>query len=562
MNTSISESDDLCEADEALRRLIANWMSPVEVAELGDQQVEALLREPFASQVPGCADGGESKDSSLSEDQMELILRKAEAAIARSREQGAPSSEPGASPSAPLPAPSSPVLGFLGGVMDAGGSFTPTFWTLLVMVSGIVATLALVIVLMVRGIHVQVDVPVGGSGQMSEVGGRRSDVGPLASDLRPLTSARPVASLARIDGRWASPAKSAGSGAIRPGSGLRIGQNLALASGEAEVVFQTGAVAVLRADSFSGPAKLEIDSPNSVRLVIGNLSVRADTPRARGFTVHAGSASLIDLGTEFHVQEAEEGHSEVYVTVGAVEVRAHPGALPRVLNAGQAAHIETGSCGIVALIEGGRDTPDWVFPTIKPPSDRDYADVSQHHASIRVVQGNLAPDSGPVELLLDGRGQSNSDSPGESVFFGNNNQKGRILLDLGRSVTVREINTYSWHKYEMVPPGHPRRNSRTIQRYVLYGYAGEMPPPTRGDPAANGWTLISRVNSDAFFAVLPRVEWPAQLAVSITGKDGQIGRYRYLLWEVHPTHVDAGPATTMRRSEHNTFFGEFDVYAE
>ena len=169
--------------------------------------------------------------------------------------------------------------------------------------------------------------------------------------------------------------------------------------------------------------------------MIGCLSVRADTPVAHGFTVHSGSASLIDLGTEFHVQAAAEGHSEVYVTVGAVEVRAHPGALSRVLNAGQAAHIETGSSGVVALIEAGRDTPDFVFPTIKPPSDRDYADASQHHASIRVVRGNLAPDSGPVDLLLDGRGQSTSDAPGESVFFANN-QKGRILLDLGSAVTV------------------------------------------------------------------------------------------------------------------------------
>ena len=173
--------------------------------------------------------------------------------------------------------------------------------------------------------------------------------------------------------------------------------------------------------------------------------------------------------------------------------------------------------------KGGRDTPDFVFPTIKPPSDGDYADASQHRASIRVVQGKLASDSGPVELLLNGRGQSTSNAPGESVFFANN-QKGRILFDLGKVVTVREINTYSWHKYEMVPPGHPRRNSRTIQRYVLYGYEGEAPPPTKGEPAACGWKLISRVNSDAFFAVLPRVEWPAQLAVSITGKEGRIGR--------------------------------------
>jgi hypothetical protein len=558
MNTSPSESDNLGEADESLRRLIANLISPAEVSGLSDEQVEALLREPV--------------DTSLSDDQIELIIRKAEAKIRAAGDTGAASSIPAADvrPTT-ASAPPSPVLGFLGGATDLSSAFTPTFWTLLVMVSGIGLTLALVIVLVVRGIHVQVDVPNGGgrvaNGDRADSETERripeegksvdgKDAGAERDASAGTVSDGPVARLARVDGRWTNAHESAGPGAIRRGSRLRTGQKLDLAAGEAEVVFQTGAVAVLR-----GPAKIEIDSPNSVRLVIGNLSVRADTPVARGFTVHTGSASLVDLGTEFHVQAAAEGHSEVYVSVGAVEVRAQPGALPRLLNAGQAAHIETGSSGVVALIEGGRDTQDFVFPTIKPPSDRDYADASQHHASIRVVQGKLAPDSGPIELLLDGRGQSNSDAPGESVFF-TNNQKGRILLDLGRAVTVREINTYSWHKYEMVPPGHPRRNSRTIQRYILYGYEGEMPPSTGGDPAANGWTLISRVNSDAFFSVLPRVEWPAQLAVSITGKEGQIGRYRYLLWEVHPTHVDAGPATTMKRSEHNTFFGELDVYAE
>jgi hypothetical protein len=114
-----------------------------------------------------------------------------------------------------------------------------------------------------------------------------------------------------------------------------------------------------------------------------------------------------------------------------------------------------------------------------------------------------------------------------------------------------------------VPAGHPRRNTRTIQRYVLYGSLSDAPPPTAGDPVDNGWTLISRVNSDAFFALLPRVEWPAQLGVSISGKAGQIGRYRYLLWQVEPTHVDGGPpGANMSPCDQNTFFGEFDVYAE
>ncbi len=309
MNTSSYESDDLSEADERLRRLIAHSISPCDAAQLSDEQVESLLHEPT--------------DSNLSDDQMELILRKAEAKIRSASETAGRSEAVGQSCAvvppvadaslAPAAAPTSPVLGFLGGVTDLSGSFTPTFWTLLVMVSGIALTLSLVIVLVVRGIHVQVDVPDGGrqfadDNRANVEKSRDTQVAVAPGPASP----SPVARLARADGRWTSSKAS-----IRLGSGLWTGQKLDLASGEAEIVFQTGAVAVLR-----GPAKLEIDSPNSVRLVIGCLSVRADTPVARGFTVHSGSASLIDLGTEFHVRAAAEGHSEVYVTVGAVEVRA------------------------------------------------------------------------------------------------------------------------------------------------------------------------------------------------------------------------------------------------
>ena len=67
-----------------------------------------------------------------------------------------------------------------------------------------------------------------------------------------------------------------------------------------------------------------------------------------------------------------------------------------------------------------------------------------------MAEGTLAPDSGPVELLLDGAGQSTADSPHQSVFFANN-QKGKILLDLGRAVRVQKINSYSWHTLLGVP---------------------------------------------------------------------------------------------------------------
>ena len=67
MNTSSSKSDNLSEADEQLRRLIAKLMSPIDASQLSDEQVESLLHEAVGS--------------ALSDDQMELILRKAEAKI-------------------------------------------------------------------------------------------------------------------------------------------------------------------------------------------------------------------------------------------------------------------------------------------------------------------------------------------------------------------------------------------------------------------------------------------------------------------------------------------------
>lgn len=53
----------------------------------------------------------------------------------------------------------SPVPGFLGNLTQLGGSSMPTLWTLLVLVSGMVLTLALVIVLAIRGIRVEVNQP-------------------------------------------------------------------------------------------------------------------------------------------------------------------------------------------------------------------------------------------------------------------------------------------------------------------------------------------------------------------------------------------------------------------
>ena len=130
-------------------------------------------------------------------------------------------------------------------------------------------------------------------------------------------------------------------------------------------------------------------------------------------TLHA-----VDLGTEFTALAAPDGYSEVSVSKGRVEVSLPAAAgAAQVVHAGEAVLVEPGTPCIVTRIEGGDGTPAFRFPTIESPSDKDYADASQHHATIRLVEGRLSPDSGPVDRLLDGRGQSKSDSPAESVFL-------------------------------------------------------------------------------------------------------------------------------------------------
>jgi len=320
-----------------------------------------------------------------------------------------------------------------------------------------------------------------------------------------------------------------------------------------------------------GPGIVRIRSDKAAELVLGRVRARADTVRGHGFTLFTRTASVVDLGTEFDLQAAADGHSAVYVSSGAVEIRAGKSTMARRLVAGQSAEIEPGSAGVVTIIEGGDNTAAFKFPTIEPPSNRDYADASQHHATIRVVEGKLHVGSGPASILVDGRGQSRPDVCNESAVF-DDVGRGKLLMDLGRNVAVQKINTYSWHVFDEAQrfahtyhpkaedPGAERRSCRAPQRYTLYGFLGDQPPPTTGDPAAHGWKMICRVNTDEFFSVPPAENRPPQQAVSIQGSGGTVGRYRYLLWHVFPTHVEheyfGNPG------DEATFFGEFDVYAE
>ena len=368
---------------------------------------------------------------------------------------------------------------------------------------------------------------------------------PLRGPPAPPDAPEIVASFGEMrDCRWVSAGENA-----RPGDAVTRGQRLQLSSGSAVLRFTSGAVVTLL-----GPCIFEATSGNGAFLTLGQIKARADTPASKGFTVNTRTAQVIDVGTEFVTAVAPDGQSRVDVTSGEVYVLLDGMKSRHRLREGEAFSVEAGRAQVMVRIERGDGTAAFRFPTIEPPSDRDYADRAAGYASIRLVRGALravsAIPSGAVGLLLDGRGQSAQDSPAESVFL-DNNAAGALLMDLGRAVSIAKINTFSWHQDRT-----PQNRVRAVQKFTLYGFDGETPPGVDGDFEQAGWRQVARVNSDDFFRVMQPIDRPAQQACSITAARGAVGRYRYLLWAVEPTQ-SINPLYL-----NNTFYAEFDVYVE
>ena len=188
--------------------------------------------------------------------------------------------------------------------------------------------------------------------------------------------------------------------------------------------------------------------------------------------------------------------------------------------AGETVMVEPGRPGIIVRIESGNGTPAFQFPTIEPPSDSDYADASQYHASIKVVEGNSRPIAARSKCSwTDGASRKSIRRGSRPSWRTTKRAKSCSIWDRP-SASARSTPTVGIRR------GRPRRNERSHgaapQRYTLYGYWGDNPPPAGGDPGASGWTLICRVDTDEFFAV-PDPNRPPQQAVSVMGANGTIG---------------------------------------
>jgi len=133
-----------------------------------------------------------------------------------------------------------------------------------------------------------------------------------AVDVPPL-----VATLERtFDAQWENPALPTQAGTRLRASSLRLKQ------GFAEIQFDSGATVILQA-----PVELELVSRDRARLLRGRLVGHVPT-EARGFTVAAPNAAVIDLGTEFGVRVDNNGDTHVLIYEGAVALATGDGTTP------------------------------------------------------------------------------------------------------------------------------------------------------------------------------------------------------------------------------------------
>lgn len=183
------------------------------------------------------------------------------------------------------------------------------------------------------------------------------------------------------------------------------------------------------------------------------------------------------------------------------------------------------------------DMAELRFSSVPPPANNDAATA----AKFTLVDGERDRNSGSLAVLHDGRIPEGEDQPSANLFFGPGTDGGRLAIDLGMAIRVKQVNTYSWHP-----------NTRAAQVYRLYAADGEakefLSSPKRGTaPESCGWTLLASVDTRA----ADGSENPKHGVAIARSENGALGRYRHILFDISRTED--------RDLFGNTFFCEIDV---
>ena len=192
------------------------------------------------------------------------------------------------------------------------------------------------------------------------------------------------------------------------------------------------------------------------------------------------------------------------------------------------------------VVSVDRTSRDWSDLSMGPPSADDDADQSQNpNAVFSYVSAYGKPhaDSGARGLNLprlnDGKFANTSDDPAKSTWFDTKGNS-RVLVDLGRDTGIGRINVYSWHSGALSP-----------QRYTLWASDAESAPNAEATDLSKGWQEVAKVDTFALGE-------GGKHGSSINARDGLIGRYRYLLFDLLANKPEWS---------RSGFLSEIDVYA-
>jgi hypothetical protein len=254
----------------------------------------------------------------------------------------------------------SPVLGFLGGVMDY---ISHSRMVMLWLIGG---SLVLYFAvqwgsLMFSRLWEQNAAQVAGKGGAGvEKHGQPGDRPGLATD------GKIVARLSNaVDCQWKFSRADGTNRIDRPqsvaleiGTEFHAGQKLNLATGLAELTFESGAKVILHA-----PAQFDVADALGGSLARGKLTAKVPHS-ASGFTVGTPGGKVVDLGTEFGVQVGDDGATDVIVYVGEVQVESGAGgdSGAGVADGPKVVHVKAGEAVTVG--------PDRIVKAIPPENER------------------------------------------------------------------------------------------------------------------------------------------------------------------------------------------------
>ena len=208
--------------------------------------------------------------------------------------------------------------------------------------------------------------------------------------------------------------------------------------------------------------------------------------------------------------------------------------IPAALGASLFVAVPLASAAVEVKIE--HEAEAFAFEKVPSPA----IDDAGASASVSVVAGSADRMSPSLDVVKDGKVPTDPDSPGENFFFGGT-AGGRLVFDLGKSINISSVATYSAHPKE-----------RADQLYRLYGSTGTASnfsdkPAEGSDPKKAGWTLLATVDTRS-----ATKGGGGRVGVELGGEKSRgVGDFRYLLFDVVPSVKDSPMS--------NTFFSEIDV---